>query len=164
MLQRFISFGFIVFVLGIFVILGSNLYGNDEFPVNSKAGTSGIHHGVGPFMPQELGGHSLLPADESPECKACGCKGVENQTRLRALRDIKIQCGRCHLWAEDSHLILREKAKIKAMIHMGHGLNGLSQKRQTFLLSAFNKQSDHECRKEENSQTKTEKTGDEYSE
>ena len=99
--------------------------------------------GVGPFTPEELGGCSPVPKDESPHCISCDKPGYATAVRLRALRNIGIHCGRCHRWATDSHLVLREKNAIIPMIKYGHGLNGVARDRQTFLLKAFVKDNEN---------------------
>lgn len=96
-----------------------------------------MDNGVGPFTPEELGGCSPLPLDDSPACISCEKDGHDAPKRKRALRDIGIHCGRCHRWATDSHLILREQKRIVPMIKCGHGQYGLSEKRKRFLLEAF---------------------------
>jgi hypothetical protein len=134
------------FQAGILVILiysftSCFLYGDEFCTVNGSLRKSlkTMDKGVGPFTPEELGGCSPLPLDESPPCISCERDGYASPERIRALRDIGIHCGRCHRWATDSHLILREKKKIVPIIKSGHGQQGLSDKRKAFLLEAFNK-------------------------
>jgi len=136
---------FLIFSLSSGLLYSAPL-GDDE-PYCSVRGSftksvKNMDKGVGPFTPEQLGGCSPLPRDESPPCISCENKGYASVRRKRALRDIGIHCGRCHRWATDAHLVLREKLRLIPMIKFGHGLNGLSAKRKVFLLEAFIKDSD----------------------
>ncbi len=93
--------------------------------------------GVGPFSPCELGCDDPMPTYEEPSCRACESEGSFTKKRRRALRDIKIHCGRCHSWASRPHLIVREHARIIPKIMSGHGIHRLAKHRRKFLLKAF---------------------------
>ena len=93
--------------------------------------------GVGPFEPCDLGCDDPMPTYEEPPCRACESEGSFTKVRRRALRDIKIHCGRCHSWASRPHLIVREHARIIPQIISGHGIHKLNKKRRLFMLRAF---------------------------
>ena len=93
--------------------------------------------GVGPFEPCDLGCDDPMPMYEEPPCRACESEGSFTKVRRRALRDIKVHCGRCHSWASRAHLIVREHGRIIPKIMSGHGIHKLDKDRRLFMLSAF---------------------------